>query len=726
MTSHLQPGLNFWNPRKLPVLLQTEAAECGLVCLAMVASFWGHRIDLAGMRRRFNVSLKGMTLKSLIGMSDALSLQSRPLKVPLDGLAGLALPCVLHWDMTHFVVLKSVQGDRLTIHDPAVGARTISLEEVSRHFTGVALQMTPGSRFERRDERQRIGLSTLVGQIVGLRPSLLQLLVLGLALQACAMVAPFYLQWVVDEALVAADRDLITVLALGFLLLALMQTAIGAVRSWVTTVMATSLNYQWFGNAFAHLMRLPLPFFEKRHLGDIVSRFESIQTIQHSLTTQVVEAVVDGLLVVGTFGIMLMYSPALTAVPVVAVVLYALLRWALFLPMRDATAQQIVHAAKQQSHFLESTRGVQTIRLFGRAHERRIGWMNLLVDQFNAEVRVARLTISYKTADTLLFGVEQVVLVWLAALAVVDARLSIGMLFAFISYKEQFCDRLVALIDRLFELRMLRLHAERVADIVMHETEEDDSLVELEPTQLDASIEVRNLSFRYADGEPWVLRGLNLTIPAGQCVALTGASGCGKTTLVKLLLGLLEPTEGELLVGGKPLRRVGLGHYRRLVGTVMQEDSLFNGSIAENISFFSPSPDPALVERSARAAAVDDEISAMPMGYATLIGDTGAGLSGGQRQRLLLARALYREPRFLILDEATSHLDVRNEQIVNAAIQNVAMTRILVAHRTETIGLAQRVIVLERGTVLKDLEQQATHGSLASARVEEPRRPQLA
>lgn len=709
-TPDMFPSLTLWNRPHLPVLLQTEAAECGLVCVAMVASFWGHGIDPAGMRRRFSVSLKGVNLKSLMAMAQGLSLQCRPLKVPLEALSRLKLPCILHWDMTHFVVLAAVRGGKAIVHDPALGRQTMALGELSSHFTGVALELAPDAKFRPQEERPTVGfvalIASVIGRVIGLKRSLGQLLLMGLALQICALIAPFYMQWMVDEALLAADRDLITVLGVGFLLLALLQAAIGAVRSWVTTVMATDLNYQWFGNAFAHLMKLPLPFFEKRHLGDIVSRFGSIQVIQHGLSTQLVEGTIDGLLVVGTLAVMLLYSPLLTLVPLSAVTLYALLRCAIFHPMRDATARQIVHFAKQQTHFLESARGAQSIRLFGRADERRIGWSHLLVDQFNAEISVARLTMWHQTANAVLFGSERVLLMWLAALAVVDTRLSIGMLFAFISYKEQFCQRLIALIDKLFDMRMLRLHAERVAEIVLAEPEAEGGEEQID-MRTDASIELRNLSFRYADGEPWVLRGLNLTISDGQCVALTGASGCGKTTLVKVMLGLLEPTEGEVLVGGIPLKRLGLMNYRRMVGTVMQNDTLFAGSIADNISFFSPETDSQRVQESTSAAAIHDDIMAMPMGYNTLIGDIGSGLSGGQIQRILMARALYRQPRILVMDEATSHLDVKNEQLVNAAIRNVAMTRILVAHRTETIGLAQRVVVLERGAVLKDFEQQS-------------------
>ncbi|MFK7088109.1 peptidase domain-containing ABC transporter [Chromobacterium violaceum] len=700
--SHQQPTLRFWGRRRLPVLLQTEAAECGLASLAMVAGYWGHRIDLANMRRRFSVSLKGSTLKSLIAMAQGLGLASRPLKLDLQHLPQLKLPCVLHWDMNHFVVLKQVSARHIVIHDPAVGERKLSLDEASKHFTGVALELTPHASFRKAEEKLQFSLLSLMGRVDGLGGGLIQLLLLGLALQVCALAAPFYLQWVVDEALVAADRDLITVLGIGFLLLVLLQTAIGAVRSWATTALATSLNFQWLGNAFAHLMRLPLPWFEKRHLGDIVSRFGSIQTIQKSLTTQFVEGVIDGLLVIATLIVMLLYSAPLAAVSLIAVALYALLRWSIFRALREATAEQIIHASRQNTHFIESARGAQSVRLFGRQEERRIGWMNALAEQFNADLRIARLSLSFQTANTLLFSAERVVVVWLAALAVMDGRFSVGMLFAFLSYKDQFSQRIAALIDKLFELRMLRLHGERVADILLTEPEPELNDVEIDPAHVQPAIELRNVSFRYSDSEPYVLRELSLAIPAGQCLAVTGASGCGKTTLLKLVLGLMEPTEGEVLIGGVPLRQLGLSNYRQLLGTVMQDDLLFSGSIADNICFFDPQPDQDRIRRCAQLAAIYDEIMSMPMNYNTLVGDIGSGLSGGQKQRVLLARALYKQPRLLVLDEATSHLDVWNEQLVNAAVRDIDMTRILVAHRPETIAMAERVVVLEQGRIVQD------------------------
>lgn len=707
--------LSFWRGKRLPVLLQTEAAECGLACVAMVASYWGHRINLSSMRHRFSVSLKGATLKGLMAMAQGLHLQPRPLKLEMEHLPELKLPAVLHWDMNHFVVLRKVSHAHAFIHDPGVGERRLALGEIAKHFTGVALELTPTSEFVPKNESRDFSLLSLMGRVFGLWRGLAQVLLLGLVLQVCALLMPFYMQWVIDEALLAADRDLVTVLGCGFLLLVVLQASIGAVRSWVTTVLSTNLNFQWLGNAFTHLMKLPLPYFENRHTGDIVSRFGSIQTIQKSMTIQFVEGVIDGVLVIGTFVMMCLYSLKLAVVACCAVVLYVALRVLIFAPLKEATSEQIIHAAKQQTHFLESVRGIQSVRLFGRNDERRAGWLNALADQFNSELRIAKLGVSYHTANTFLFGAERVIVIWLAALAVMDAKFSVGMLFAFISYKDQFSERMASLVDKLFEFRMLRLHGERVADIVLTQVEQDTFTHEADPTGITPSIELRQLSFRYSDSEPYIIKALDLKITPGECIALTGPSGSGKTTLVKLLLGLLEPTSGEILIGGVKLANLGLSNYRQLIGTVMQDDTLFAGSISDNISFFSPSPNQEQIIQCARLAAIDNEINAMPMSYNTLVGDIGTGLSGGQKQRILLARALYKNPQLLVLDEATSHLDIWNEQAVNAAIQGLKLTRIIVAHRPETISMAERVVVLHGGKIVQDVRKEQQQPESAEA-----------
>ncbi len=690
--------------RHLPVIVQTEATECGLASIAMIACYLGIDTDLPTLRMRFSMSRKGANFESMVRIAAALGLDSRPLKLEVENLPELRLPCVLHWDMNHFVVLKSVSARRIVIHDPAVGVRSFAPEEFAQHFTGIAMELVPAAGFAPRRQKISFTLRGLMGRISGLGGSLGQILALALGLEVVIIALPFYLQWVVDHALLAADLELLAALALGFGLLVLLQAAMGTVRGWWVATLSARLNFQWLGNVFGHLVRLPLEFFEKRHLGHIVSCFGSVTVIQKTLTAGVVQVLVDTLMVVGTVAMMALYSPALLAVSLVATALYAGLRWAIFRALREASAEEIIHAAKQQTHFLETAAGIQSVRLFGRGDLRRAGWMNMLADQFNAGLRVQRVHITHETAQTLLFGLERVVVVWLAAREVMGGTFTVGMLFAYMAYKELFSARVSALIDKLSELAMLRLHGERVADIALAQAEaaEGPSPVEVDLSRRLDRIELRGVSYRYAHADPWVLENLNLVVEPGQCLALTGSSGCGKTTLVKIMLGLLAPTEGEVLYDGTPIQHLGLAHYRALIGTVMQEDRLFSGSLADNICFFHSEPDMARIESCARLAAVHEEIMSMPMGYHTLVGDVGVGISGGQKQRVLLARALYREPRILVLDEATSHLDLRNEQQVNHAVAAMALTRIVVAHRPDTIAMADRVVALDAGRIVSD------------------------
>jgi ATP-binding cassette, subfamily B, bacterial CvaB/MchF/RaxB len=704
-------GVRFGSHRALPVFLQTEAAECGLASLGMVACFHGHRIDLAGLRRRFTVSLKGATLAYLMQAAGRLHLAPRPLRLELEELPQLRMPCILHWDLNHFVVLQSADSRAAVIHDPASGRKRIPMAEVSKHFTGIALELSPTTQFRPADERRRIALRDLTGPVVGLKRSMGQVFALALCLQAVAMVSPFYMQWAVDGAVVSADRDLLTVLGMGFILLATIQVGLSVLRSWVVLYLSTTLNLQWLANVFSHLLRLPVSYFEKRHLGDVVSRFGAVTNIQRTLTSSFVEALIDGVMALATLAMMLVYSVSLTAVALAAVAIYGLLRWAFYEPLRRATEEHIVHSAKQQSHFLETVRGVQSIKLFGRQEERRSRWLNLVVDAVNQDLVGQKLGLGFRSANGLVFGIERVAIVWLGALLVLDSAFSVGMLFAFVAYKEQFSARVAGLVDKMIDLRMLSLQGERLADIVLTAPEPESTTASVD--DVEASLEVRGLSYRYSDMEPFVLLNCAFSVAAGESVALVGPSGGGKTTLLKLMLGLLAPTDGKVLAGGVDIHKLGIDRYRKLVGTVMQDDQLFAGSIADNISFFDPSPDHGAIERFARLAAVHDDIAAMPMGYNTLIGDMGAALSGGQKQRILLARALYKQPRILFLDEATSALDVQKERAVNEAIRSLNLTRIIIAHRPETIASADRVIVLQGGKVAQDLRRVAKGESAA-------------
>lgn len=701
--------LSFGLGRTLPVILQTEAAECGLACLAMVLNHHGASTDLAALRTRHAVALTGATLATLSEIARQEQLGTRGLRLELDELAQLRLPAILHWDLNHFVVLRSVSASQVVVHDPAFGERRLTLQEVSQHFTGVALEVWPNPGFAPREEKTRVRLTQLIGQVSGFLPTLGQVLMLSLALEVFGLVSPLFMQWVLDHVVVSRDQHLLTTLAIGFGLLMLVQQGTTLVRSWLLMIINTSVGVQWKSNIFAHMTRLPLSYFQNRHLGDIVSRAGSVDEIQRTLTAAFVETVFDGLLVVLTLVLMFIYSPVLAGVALLAVLLYLGVRLLWYRPFYAAHEEWLVRDANESSHFLESIRGMRAIQLFGRQAQRQSAWQTLLVGATNAQLKIEKLQILYSLVRGLLAGAFTLLITWLGARQIIASELTVGMLMAFMAYRGQFDDRVMSLIDKAIDLKMLRLHAERLADLVLTPTvgggpqrldAAELSTLEGEPTL--PTITIEGLRYRYADQSPWVIDGLSLQIAPGEVLAVTGRSGSGKTTLVNLLLGSYAPTEGQIRIDGLPLAQLGVDRWRTSVATVMQDDTLFAGSMADNIGFFDPQPDFAWMVECARMAALHEDIEAMPMAYQTLVGDMGTALSGGQKQRLLLARALYKRPRVLILDEATSQLDVLSEAQVNAAIAALPVTRIVVAHRPETIRSVPRVIDLQDGRVAYD------------------------
>lgn len=679
--------------RHLPVILQTEAAECGLACLAMLANAYGHELDLSALRRWFSTSLRGTTLKQLIDHAYELGFDSRPLQVELDSLSELVVPCILHWNLNHFVVLKRANGKVAEIHDPARGARKVPWLELSRLFTGIALEVRPSARFRAVKDTQTVSLRAIAGPLRGATPALLQVLLLALGLEVVTLVLPFYTQLVLDQVLITADTGLLAVLSIAFAVVTVLQAGLTCARGWAISWLGGKFAAQWSSNLFQHLLRLPLVFFEKRQSGDIASRFNSVQSIRATLSASFADAVLGGIMGPATMVMLTIYSPHLSAVVLCGSAIYAGMRWTSAGFLWQANEAQLSYAARQATALYESIRGVQAIKLANQQGQRGARFANLVMNATRREVTVQRVGIAFGALNQCLFGLQRIVIVWLGANAVLRGEFSVGMLVAFLAYADQLTNRLGGLVDRFVELRLLRLHAARIADVALSEPE--PVVITARATgPIAPAIAIDGISFRYADHEPWILRHCSLNICAGKSVAITGPSGCGKSTLVKLILGLLEPVEGLIRIDGIDIRKFGLKAYRDLIGAVMQDDQLFAGTIADNISFFDQDAAPARIESVARLAAIHDDIAAMPMGYSTLVGDMGSALSGGQKQRVLLARALYREPKILLLDEATSHLDVGLERVVNKAIQDLQMTRIVIAHRPETIASADLRLVL--------------------------------
>lgn len=855
--------LNFSGGNRLPMVLQTEVAECGLACLAMIAGNYGYDTDLTSLRRKFSVSSHGINLKHLMNIAVKLHLAPRALRCEPEDLSNISLPCILHWGLNHFVVLKSVGKNKFHVHDPAFGERELGVVDFGKYFTGVALELTPTHEFSKDDDRKNLHLSDFWKNATGLKRSLAQVILLSLLLQVFALASPFYMQTIVDDVLLRKDENLLVVLAIGFTLLMLIQLGTSALREFVILHLSNKLGIQMSVNLFRHLIRLPLDYFHKRHMGDIVSRFGSLTNVRRMLTDGMVVAAVDGVMAILTLIAMFIYDIQLTLIVLGVVIVYGLLRWYMYRPFRILNEEVIVAAAKESSHFMESVRAIQTIKLFQRENDRQQIWQNRLADVMNKNIKISRWGIGYSTLNSFLFGIENILVIYFAAMAVMGNIISLGMLYAFMAYKGRFITSMDSLIVQWIEFKMLDLHLNRLADIAYSKAENiDDQEIEMEhnetagtkqranqhpvsneklknthftrdmegwmvehhhgaetvtsiqtdvrphlqvsvtnpgseswsvqltqnkitvsagatykvslwakatekseinvaialtkepwaalaqkkfklsnqwqefsydfisPASMDdmrllingfgnqkinlhlaqvslteshpasenqgvggcivGRIEVKNLSYRYSEHESFIFKNINFVIEAGEAVAITGPSGCGKTTLLKCLMGLIEPTEGEILIDGNPLKT--LKNYRSEIASVMQDDQLISGDIAENISCFSPEYNLERIKYCATLANINHDLEKMPMQYNTLVGDMGSSLSGGQKQRVVLARALYREPKILFMDEATSHLDINSELIVNKNIQHMKMTRVIVAHRPETVASAGREI----------------------------------
>ena len=696
------PVLNPWGGSRLPDIRQAEAAECGLACVAMIAGYHGRHMDLATLRRRYPISVRGTSLRSVMSMAAELGFAARPLRLEMAHLSQLKVPSVLHWDMDHFVVLRRASRGGLDIHDPATGTRRYSYAEAGRHFTGVALELTPTQEFSRTAKRSRLKLRDIVVWPHSAGLSVLQALVLSVVLQAYVVASPFYMQLAVDDAVAQNDHDLLTVLAVGFGLFLLINAGAGLLRSLALVHLQTGLAYELSASVLRHLLRLPLDYFEKRRTGDLLSRFAATDPIRDMLTEGVMSAAVDGVMALLMAVLIFVYSVTLACVVIPALIVYIALRIVTYRALRTRALTSLQARARETGTFVETLRAIQTIKVFNRENERCGLWTNCRIEVLNADAAVARMKTVFRAVNELVFGIENVLVIYLGASSVLNGGMSIGMLFAFMAYKTQFVDKAARFVEKAIEFRMLDVQLERLADIVGSEPETDlgrPSVPDAYRRPLQGAFEVRNLSFRYGDDEPFVFEGASFSISPGDYVAITGPSGGGKTTLMKVMLGLLQPTSGAILVDGTPLGQFGIRPFRDQVGVVMQDDQLMSGSVADNICCFDETFDVEWMKACAEAAGIHNEIMRMPMGYNSLIGDMGTFLSGGQKQRIVLARALYRRPRILFMDEGTSHLDVALEAQVNAAIKALGLTRIIIAHRPETIASASRVLTVCRGLV---------------------------
>lgn len=674
----------FTPANRLPTVLQSERSECGLACLAMIASWFGRKMDLNTLRHEHAVSARGANLADLIGIANSLGLEARPVKLEIEDLQSLSLPAVLHWNMNHFVVVKSVGRKGIVIHDPAVGERRYTHKEAGLHVTGIAVEFSPGVSFEPGEHVQRSKLRDLFDRYPGFNTAVIQLFAISLLLQLASIGSAFYMQLVIDEGLAKQDRDMLSILALAFLMLGLTNIAMTYGRAQVQLYFSNQLGFQMAGNVFSHLLRLPTAYFERRHVGDLVSRFGSVREIRRLISEDLITVVLDGIFAVLTLAVMFWFHAVLASVVLLFVMVSGVIKIALIPRIQTLQEQVIVAEASTSSKLMENMRTIEIIKFYCRELSRLILWRNAYAEQLNVQVRLSRFMINLEAVYGALTALENVLVIYLAALFVLSGDISLGFLTAFIALKGNFSASIHSFLEKLVQIRLVRLQLERVSDITCSEKEFDSLHLPRLRLPVQGALTLENISYTYPGASTPVLNNVSVHVAAGETLLIRGPSGSGKSTLLKIMGGLLQPDKGVIKVDGVDVRQFGVRQYRDSCAGVLQTDQLLSGSILDNITLFDDEVDLDRLHAAMRDAHIEKFVQSLPMGYNSLVGDMGSIMSAGQQQRIVLARAFYSQPSIIFLDEATANLDFATEKLIVQSIMAMKMTRVLISHRDLT------------------------------------------
>jgi len=606
---------------------------------------------------------------------------------------------MLHWDLEHFVVLTKVDRYNLHVNDPGRGKRIVSFAEADKHFSGIVVELSPRLGSLDVPASKKLTILDFVGRDSGIAKPMIIMLALSLFIELLLLIQPLVLRYTIDFGIDNSDGSLIGYLCLVSTLVALCTGAITLLRDRAALLTGSRVNLQVAQRLFRHTLSLPISFFEKRLTGDLADRYRSVEAIERILVGELPVGLLDGLFTLASLTVLFFISAPIAWATLLLFLLLAACRLAGLKRLRAAEEAVVFSRALEGGYLTESLHAILTIKVRAREIDRHSTWLSRFVDLVNAQHRLSRLQSLARALRVLVAGLDVAIFVALAFHQYRHAAFGVGTLFAIMFYKTHFSSRSSALVERAVGLGMLRMHLDRLEDVALAQSEAQLLPVTSPPngpciTARDSDIVFNDVSFRYSPFDPPILHQSSWRIGMGEFVVLTGASGTGKTTILKLLLGLYRPDQGMITVGGVNTATGDVNLVRRQCGVVMQDDQLLIGTIAQNVAFFDPDINMDRVEWCCKQACLHDDITSTPMGYMGRVGGNAAGLSGGQRQRLLIARALYDRPRFLLLDEGTANLDPDREEAILANLKALKLTTLVIAHGASPLRMADRVLCL--------------------------------
>lgn len=690
--------------RRVPMIMQMSQTECGAACLAMILNYYKRPTAISEVRDNCGVGRDGLSAQTIARAARGYGLQVRAYSIKnLADFSQVPLPVIVHWSFNHYVVVERRLKDKYAILDPARGKHLVSEAEFSKYFTGVTLTFEPTSGFSQRTQSfDKPFWREYFGQLskgLGLHQFAFQIIGASLLLQVIGLVLPLLTQFLVDHVFPQRMDGVMPVLGVGIFLMASTQAIAFFLRAELLIYLQSKFDSRIMIGFFSHILKLPFRYFQQRTSGDLLTRLGSNYIIRDVLTSHSLSALLDGTFVLAYLGIIFWRDIwfgliTLSFVTLQVITLMLTSRRIHYLALRELEAQSV-----SQSYLVEAIKGIAYLKAAGAEASALMKWSNKFYTQFNITIQRNQLMAIIGTTQATLRIFYPLALLWFGMIQVLNGSISLGLMLALSSIANLLLNPIGSLVNSGQQFQLAGANLERIADVIRTQPEQvSPDAIKHSPA---GHIELRQVSFKYGPEAANALQDVSLTIPIGKKVALVGATGSGKTTLAMLLLGFYQPDQGEILYDGIRLQSIDFPYLRKQIGVVLQEPYLFSGSIRQNISFNNPDATLEQIKKAAQLAAMDDDILKMPMGYETMISEGGTTLSGGQRQRLSLARALLNMPKILILDEATSHLDILTEEKIDTNLSSLSCTRVVIAHRLSTISNADLICVMDQGKIVE-------------------------
>lgn len=692
--------------RSVPVVLQSEASECGIACICSVLNYFGSRESLRYLRDRANLSASGLSISDLQQLAEERGLAARVLRIEMNDLENVSLPAVVHWGLNHFVVMTKIKGDIITIVDPAAGRREVSKKLFSKYFTGFLMELRVTEQFKKKKQKKYSIYAYLFKLGKQFKSSLKVTALLSLFAQIFLLTFPLYYRILMDEVSGTNDKELLSIIAVFFLSLAIFHLYISILRAKEEMYIGTNVMLQTVNNILRHLFFLPLKYFENRTASSIVSRITGTRAIERAISTEFINVIIDSILAALILFILFTYNVNLAFIFLVTILLYALMAYLYYNRSKELEINAVIASSEEQNTLFEAIDKIQTTKLYGQELSQLNAWENKYIENLNITIQMSLNRIMFSKFSEFLMSGNRIAVLYVAMLLTFENLFTVGQFFAVFMYGAILLSKAQGLVNALLRFLQLRIRLDRMADILEEKPERFKNGTY--KAELKGAIKFTNIQFSYSAKQKNRLRNINFSIKPGEFVVFTGPSGCGKTTLIKLLLGLYAPDSGGIHFDSIK----SIDYYQKClrdqIASVMQEDKLISGSILRNIALYDENVDIKKVEQVAKLALIYDEIDSLPMKFETQVRPSGGALSAGQRQRVILARALYKEPKILVMDEGSAFLDIETERKLNATLRNMNITRISIAHRVESIGAGDRLFVYSDNKFVESPEKLAS------------------